>query len=55
MSDRPRFEPYGGFVVPTDCCEYAVVDHKIGKEVCRVWEEKDARLIARLLEENEAN
>jgi hypothetical protein len=50
---KPRFEPYGGAgPVPTDCCEFAVVDHQKGIEVCRVWEEEDARTIAALLEKN---
>lgn len=46
-----RFEAYGGAgPSPTDCCHFAVVDHEKGQEVCRVWEEDDARLIAKLLE-----
>lgn len=35
--------------VPTDCCDYAVVSHARGKEVCRVWDEADARKIADML------
>lgn len=40
----------GAGKVPTACCEFAVVDIKIGQEVCRVWKEEDARLIALLLD-----
>ena len=35
--------------VPTDCCHYAVVSLRKGVEVCRVWEEADARNIAGIL------
>lgn len=35
--------------MPTDCCRYGVISHSRGKEVCRVWEEEDARQIADLL------
>jgi len=48
---KARFQPYGGAgPLPTDCCDFAVVDTKTGKEVCRVWDEEDARRIADLLE-----
>lgn len=46
---KPRFEPYGGAPAPAGCCDFAVVDHSIGQEVCRVWNENDARLISELL------
>lgn len=45
-----RYEPRivdGG--MPTDCCKYGVVDVARGIEICRVWDEEDARRIARLL------
>lgn len=46
-----RFQAYSGFgEVPTDCCKFAVVDRKSGKEVCRVWDEDMALKIAFLLE-----
>ncbi|MGO1160406.1 dATP/dGTP pyrophosphohydrolase domain-containing protein [Brucella sp. C7-11G] len=35
--------------IPTDCCDYGVVDLSAGIEVCRVWKENDARQIAELL------
>lgn len=35
--------------MPTDCCDYGVVSLAKGIEVCRVWREDDARLIAELL------
>lgn len=35
--------------IPTDCCDYGVISHETGKEVCRVWTEEDARRIADLL------
>ena len=35
--------------IPTNCCDYAVVDHNIGQEVCRVWMEDDARKLESLL------
>ena len=45
-----RYQPYGGAgQLPTECCEFAVVDTEAGIEICRVWKEADARRIARLL------
>lgn len=35
--------------VPAGVCDYGVVSLSAGKEVCRVWEEDDARKIACLL------
>lgn len=35
--------------IPADCCDYAVVSLGKQREVCRVWDEADARLIASLL------
>ena len=35
--------------IPADCCDYAVVSLAKQREVCRVWDEADARLIASLL------
>ena len=35
--------------MPADCCNYGVVSLSKGKEVCRVWDADDARLIAQLL------
>lgn len=53
MNHPPRFQPYGGAgLLPTECCKFAVVDTEKGIEVCRVWKEENARLIAKLLEEN---
>lgn len=51
--DVPRFQPYGGAGdLPTECCKFSVVDNETGKEVCRVWDEEDARKIAALLQAN---
>lgn len=36
--------------IPTDCCDYAVISFATGKEVCRVWTEADARMIASALQ-----
>lgn len=46
-----RYEPRHcyGENIPTDCCEFAVVDLEVGKEICRVWTADNARRIARLL------
>jgi len=51
VDDAPRFVPMtmGAPTLPTECCEFAVVDSSTGVEVCRVWREDDARRIARLL------
>lgn len=35
--------------IPTDCCDYGVVSHVTGKEVCRVWSQEDAVKITALL------
>lgn len=35
--------------MPTDCCEYSVVSLSRGIEICRVWQEEDARKIANTL------
>lgn len=35
--------------IPTDCCDFGVISHATGMEVCRVWKQDDAKLIARLL------
>jgi hypothetical protein len=35
--------------IPTDCVNFGVVDTMLGKEICRVWEEDDCRMIADLL------
>jgi len=35
--------------MPTDCCDYGVISHETGKEVCRVWDRDDAERIAGLL------
>lgn len=55
MSDQLRFEPrtVGAKNMPTDCCEYGVVDVNRGVEVCRVWDEEDCRRIARLLNQDD--
>ncbi|MFV1539426.1 MULTISPECIES: hypothetical protein [unclassified Phaeobacter] len=45
-----RYQPYGGAgKLPTECCEYSVVDNEAGKEICRVWDVEDARKIAFVL------
>tara|TARA_R110000772_G_scaffold99174_2_gene198846 strand:- start:9519 stop:9758 length:240 start_codon:yes stop_codon:yes gene_type:complete len=51
LTETPRFEPrtVGAKNLPTDCCEFGVVDLKEGIEVCRVWREDYARKIAHLL------
>lgn len=36
--------------MPADCCDYGVISHATGKEVCRVWTEADARMIASALQ-----
>lgn len=35
--------------MPTDCCDYGVISHETGKEVCRVWDRDDAERITALL------
>ncbi len=35
--------------IPTDCCDYGVISHETGKEVCRVWDRDDAERITALL------
>jgi hypothetical protein len=35
--------------IPSDCCDYGVISLETGLEVCRVWAEDNARLIADLL------
>ncbi|GEM_PF-5727517 len=35
--------------MPTDCCDYGVISHETGKEVCRVWDRDDAERITGLL------
>jgi len=35
--------------MPTDCCDYGVISHETGKEVCRVWDRDDAERITSLL------
>ena len=60
MTDKPTIMQAGKEIyearickgIPTDCCDYAVISHATGKEVCRVWQEDDARLIANLLNES---
>lgn len=52
QADRDIYEARLCPDIPTDCCDYGVVSHATGKEVCRVWQEDDARLIANLLNEN---
>lgn len=50
----PRYEPRTGFgKIPTDCCDFAVVDLEQGIEVCRVWTADNARKIARLMNDAE--
>jgi hypothetical protein len=46
-----RFEARYCPDIPTDCCDYGVISHATGKEVCRVWLEEDARKIAAALTE----
>ena len=53
QGSESRFQPYGGAGdLPTSCCKYAVVDTETGVEICRVWDEDDARKIANLLQAN---
>lgn len=35
--------------IPADCCDYGVISHATGKEVCRVWDRDAAEQIAALL------
>ncbi|PZQ55755.1 MAG: hypothetical protein DI555_06935 [Novosphingobium pentaromativorans] len=35
--------------IPTDCCDYGVISHETGKEVCRVWDRDDVERITSLL------
>ena len=45
-----RYQTYGGAgKLPTECCEYSVVDNEAGKEICRVWDVEDARKISFIL------
>ena len=44
-----RYEAMKGDDMPTGCCRFAVVDWTRGVEVCRAWNEEDARRISRLL------
>lgn len=41
-----RIVPEG---MPIDCCNFAVVDWRTGREVCRAWGEDEARDIAAAL------
>jgi hypothetical protein len=44
---KPRYEPYGGAgKVPVDCCDFSVVDHTTGEEICRCWDLEKAQHIA---------
>ena len=56
MTDKPTImDDYEARLcpgIPTDCCDYGVISHATGIEVCRVWQEDDARLIASLLNES---
>lgn len=47
--DGPFEARYVAGGAPADCVNYGVVSLAKGKEVCRVWEAGDARLIADLL------
>jgi len=51
MTDMPSdvFEARYCQGIPTDCCDYGVISHATGKEVCRVWDRSDAERIANLL------
>lgn len=53
--DQVRYEArtVGEKNMPTDCCEFGVVDLERGVEICRVWREEDVRRIARLLNNHE--
>jgi hypothetical protein len=44
---KPQYEPYGGAgKLPVDCCDFSVVDHTTGKEICRCWDLEKAQHIA---------
>ncbi|MBB6262524.1 NTP pyrophosphatase (non-canonical NTP hydrolase) [Paenochrobactrum gallinarii] len=49
VRERGRYEALICKDIPTDCCDYGVISHESGKEICRVWDEYYARLIADLL------
>jgi hypothetical protein len=49
MNTPGPYEPRSCKGIPADCCDYGVVSLSAGKEVCRVWDEQDARAIASAL------
>ena len=47
MADGLRYKPYGNAgPLPTDCCDFSVVDETTGIEICRCWDVETARHIA---------
>ena len=42
-----RYRPYGGAgSLPTECCNFSVVDEETRKEICRCWDLQTAQHIA---------
>ncbi|SMO79418.1 hypothetical protein [Paracoccus laeviglucosivorans] len=44
--DAPLYEAQFCKGIPSDCCDYGVVELRQGVEVCRVWTQENAHLIA---------
>ena len=53
MSERYQARHVPGGNMPTDCCEYGVIDWDVGKEICRAWTADGARRIANALNDAE--
>ena len=49
MAERYEARRVTGGSMPTDCCEFGVVDLDIGQEICRAWTSDGARRIANAL------
>lgn len=49
MGERYEARHVPGGNMPTDCCEFGVVDLDIGQEICRAWTANGARRIANAL------
>ena len=47
MNDGQRYQPFGGAgKLPVDCCDFSVVDHETGQEICRCWDLEKAQHIS---------